>query len=61
VGLAISYAILPTLSRFNDGRRESVIDVPALDAALAMARTWPQLGMPGIAVEVRPIVEHRMD
>jgi hypothetical protein len=36
----------------------SVIDVPDLDAALAIARTWPQLGMPGIAVEVRPVVEY---
>jgi hypothetical protein len=34
----------------------SVIDVPDLDAALEVAKTWPQLGMPGIAVEVRPVV-----
>ena len=32
-----------------------------LDAALELARSWPSLGFPGIAVEVRPIVEHRMD
>jgi len=36
----------------------SVIDVPDLDAALAVARTWPQLGLPGIAVEVRPVVDY---
>ena len=39
----------------------SVIDVESLDAALELARSWPSLGFPGIAVEVRPIVEHRMD
>ena len=39
----------------------SVIDVENLDAALELARSWPSLGLPGIAVEVRPIVEHRMD
>mgnify|MGYP003409805959 FL=1 len=36
----------------------SVIDVPDLDAALAMAREWPPLIFPGVAVEVRPIVDH---
>ena len=41
--------------------RFSVIDVENLDAALELARSWPSLGLPGIAVEVRPIVEHRMD
>ena len=39
----------------------SVIDVPDLDAALELARSWPRLGLPGVSVEVRPIVEHRMD
>ncbi len=36
----------------------SVIDVPDLDAAIAMARSWPSLRFPGVAVEVRPIVDH---
>jgi hypothetical protein len=36
----------------------TVIEVPDLDAALAMARTWPPLRFPGVSVEVRPIVEH---
>ena len=36
----------------------TVIDVPDLDAALAMARTWPPLKFPGVSVEVRPIVEY---
>lgn len=34
----------------------SVIDVPDMDAALAVARTWPALDMPGVAVEIRPMV-----
>lgn len=34
----------------------SVIDVPDLDAAIALARTWPMLGTPGTSVEIRPIV-----
>jgi hypothetical protein len=38
----------------------SVIDVPDLDAAIALARTWPSLRLPGVAVEIRPIVEHSM-
>ena len=36
----------------------TVIDVPDLDAALAMARTWPPLRLPGVSVEVRPIVDY---
>jgi hypothetical protein len=36
----------------------TVIDVPDLDAALAMARSWPPLRFPGVSVEVRPIVDH---
>ena len=39
----------------------SIVDVPDLDAALAMVKEWPSLGFPGVAVEIRPIVEHRMD
>lgn len=39
----------------------SIIDVPDLDAAIALARTWPSLSWPGVAVEVRPIVDHSGD
>ena len=35
----------------------TVIDVPDLDAAVAMARSWPPLEFPGVAVEIRPMVE----
>ena len=34
----------------------TIIDVPDLDAALALARTWPMLDLPGTSVEVRPMV-----
>lgn len=34
----------------------SVIDVADLDAAIALARTWPALAAPGVSVEVRPMV-----
>lgn len=34
----------------------SVIDVPDMDAAVAVVRTWPMLEMPGVAVEIRPMV-----
>ena len=34
----------------------SVIDVEDIDAAIAVAKTWPALEMPGVAVEVRPMV-----
>ena len=36
----------------------TIIDVPDLDAALALAKSWPSLQFPGVAVEVRPIVDH---
>ena len=36
----------------------SIIDVPDLDAAIAMVRSWPSLQVPGVAVEIRPIVDH---
>jgi hypothetical protein len=36
----------------------TVIDVPDLDAALDLARSWPALKFPGVSVEVRPIVNH---
>lgn len=39
----------------------SVIDVENLDAALDVVRSWPSLGMPGVAVEIRPVVDHSMD
>ncbi len=35
----------------------SVLDVPDLDAAIAIAKTWPMLDLPGVAVEIRPMVE----
>jgi hypothetical protein len=33
-----------------------VIDVPDLDAAVAIVKTWPLLELPGVSVEIRPIV-----
>ncbi|GAA4349858.1 YciI family protein [Angustibacter luteus] len=39
----------------------SILDVEDLDAAIAIARTWPYLVLPGISVEVRPIVDHSGD
>lgn len=35
----------------------SVIEVPDMDAAIAITRTWPLLELPGNAVEIRPMVE----
>jgi hypothetical protein len=37
----------------------AIVDVPDLDAAIALAKTWPALQADGDAVEIRPIVEHR--
>ena len=34
----------------------SVINADDLDAAIAIAKTWPALDLPGVAVEVRPMV-----
>lgn len=34
----------------------SVIDVPDLDAAIALVKTWPSVELPGVAVEIRPMV-----
>lgn len=34
----------------------SVIDVPDLDAAIEMVKTWPMLELPGNSVEIRPMV-----
>ena len=36
----------------------SIIDVPDLDAAIALAKSWPSRSLPGVAVEIRPIVDH---
>jgi hypothetical protein len=35
----------------------SVIEVDDMDAAIAVARSWPPLELPGVAVEIRPMVE----
>ncbi len=35
----------------------TVVEVPDLDAAVAMARAWPPLQLPGVAIEIRPMVE----
>ena len=35
----------------------SIIDVPDMDAAIALAKSWPLLGIPGNVVEIRPMVE----
>jgi hypothetical protein len=36
----------------------SVIDVADLDAATAIVKEWPSLEFPGVAVEIRPMVEY---
>jgi hypothetical protein len=28
-----------------------------MDAAIAVAKTWPRLDLPGVALEIRPMVE----
>ena len=35
----------------------SVIDVPDIDAAIALVKSWPSLEFPGVAIEIRPMVE----
>ena len=35
----------------------SVIEVPDMDAAIAITKSWPLLDLPGNAVEIRPMVE----
>ncbi|MBJ7356982.1 YciI family protein [Nocardioides sp.] len=35
----------------------SIIDVPDMDAAVALTKSWPLLERPGNAVEIRPMVE----
>src|SRR4051812_3710972 len=34
----------------------SIIDVPDLDTAIDLVKTWPSLEFPGVAVEIRPMV-----
>ncbi len=34
----------------------STIEVADLDAAIALAKSWPALELPGVSVEVRPMV-----
>jgi hypothetical protein len=34
----------------------AIIDVPDMDAAIAMTKSWPSLEFPGTAVEIRPMV-----
>lgn len=34
----------------------SILDVEDIDAAIAVARTWPMLELPGTSVEIRPMV-----
>ena len=35
----------------------TVLDVPDMDAAIAITKSWPMLDLPGVAVEIRPMVE----
>jgi hypothetical protein len=35
----------------------TVLDVADMDAAIAITRSWPMLEVPGVAVEIRPMVE----
>jgi len=35
----------------------TVLDVADMDQAIAVTRTWPMLELPGVAVEIRPMVE----
>jgi hypothetical protein len=35
----------------------SIIDVPDIDAAIALVKSWPSIGRPGVAIEIRPMVE----
>src|SRR6476659_8085288 len=34
-----------------------LVEVADLDQAIALTRTWPMLALPGVAVEIRPMVE----
>jgi hypothetical protein len=35
----------------------TVLDVADMDQAIAVTRSWPMLEQPGVAVEIRPMVE----
>jgi len=35
----------------------AILDVKDLDQAVAVTRSWPMLEQPGVAVEIRPMVE----
>jgi hypothetical protein len=35
----------------------SVIEVPDMDTAVTVTKSWPMLELPGVAVEIRPMVE----
>ena len=35
----------------------TIIDVPDMDTAIEVARSWPPLEFPGVAIEIRPMVE----
>ena len=35
----------------------SVLDVKDMDEAIAVTKSWPMLELPGVAVEIRPMVE----
>lgn len=35
----------------------TIIDVPDMDAAVALTKTWPMLSLPGNSVEIRPMIE----
>jgi len=32
--------------------------VPDLDAAIAIVKEWPSLALPGVAIEIRPMVTY---
>ncbi len=34
----------------------TIVDVADLDAAVALAKTWPSLELPGNSIEIRPMV-----
>jgi hypothetical protein len=35
----------------------SILDVKDMDEAIAITKSWPMLDLPGVAVEIRPMVE----
>jgi hypothetical protein len=34
----------------------TIIDVPDMDTAIAVVKTWPPLEFPGVGIEIRPMV-----